>query len=134
MPSTFSSLFNETAAPSLFEHFGERDANGDSVLIEYQRPQAANWFRWPAVLSQTQFIDDLNAQGDVRQREQRKAVVYRSAMETDGVVGFEKKAKVRIGETLWAVREDETKWGEPLVTLALVRIPLVEQGGQRGAI
>lgn len=135
MPGTASFDELQGEADSLvLETFAERSANGEFEPILYRVTEDAQPLEWTAIVSRIEYQDDVNSRGELRRIESRTVVVRRSQMEADGVTQFQKKATVQIGETLWALRELDTRFGDTLVTLGLTRIPLIEMGAQRGSV
>lgn len=133
MSSHFDSMAAHFGAPMLFDHFGERDANGEEKPIGYTPPGGAASHRWAAIVSAVRFEQDLTSSG-IQLLETRTAVVLRSVMEADGVAKFQKSAVVTIDGEPWNLRETETRWGATLVTLGLARKPLVEMGSVRAVV
>lgn len=134
MSGRFEAQFAELAAPAYAEHFAERDESGELGTIAYHATEDAQPFSWPAIVYRIEFQDDVSPRGELRRIETRRIVLERVDMEAGGVTGFQKKAWVEIGDTHWALRETESRWGDPFVTLSLVRIPLIEMGAQRGSV
>lgn len=130
MASPHDQLMSSGGADVLLAQLADADQP-----IQYRTTRDAQPFSWPAMITRTQFQDDISPHGELRVIETCKATIRRAAMVADGVTSFEKMAIVTLPNgTHWAVREGDSGWGETFVVLGLKRIYLSEMGGQRGTV
>lgn len=125
MPSRASNLLARTA-DKLVEQFGERDGTGGLAPIVTIRTSDTCEYSLPGILDdeETGPRDGLAGSGEAMVI-RRKVDVRTVDAVAAGMTQIPRRARVFVGEVEYAIDEGfDGVWGEPFVTLALVREPL----------
>lgn len=127
-------LMSHAAVDHFTEVFGARDELGDMLELLYLKPNGEEITLTGWSISQEDSQESINASTSAIETLQTIRLVGPASQLTDkGVNGTQVMARVRIGDVLWHIDPLTTKFGGPIATIGLKRMPLNSLGDRRNA-
>lgn len=134
----FDELFAKVATPRLLSVFGERNSLGDFEAVSIRLYRSQQPFDWPRVIVGDLTTRQIETNGRVEEREVITLHGPTSSLVT-GTMPLPERTQVSVpkyGDSPFQPVIDECKYGDPMTTLSLIRVPLKVMDNfheQRGA-